>query len=250
VSDREPPSGPAAAPGGPILVPGGTVLVLGGTGEGRELADRLAGAGVRVISSLAGRVSTPRRPAGQVRTGGFGGADGLAEYLARQEISAVVDATHPFAAQITANAVTACARTGTPLLGLRRPPWVPRELDRWTAVPDLDSAATGVAAFAASGQRFWLRAVEPPDGPGPARLDLILDRGPFRVEAEIALMQRLSIDVVVTKNSGGPMTAAKLTAARELGLPVVVVDRPALPPGGRTVSTVAAALTWLGVVPV
>ena len=241
----------------------GRVLVLGGTAEGRELATRLVADGVGVLSSLAGRVSAPRLPPGEVRVGGFGGAAGLAEFLATEGISAVIDATHPFAAGITANATSACLRTGTPLLVLRRPPWTAVPGDRWTTVPDLASAAAtvaaepaesvvlltvgrqGVGAFYAAPQRFWLRAVDPPEGPQPARTEVILDRGPFTVDAELALLQKLSVDLLVTKNSGGPMTAAKLVAARQLGLPVIVVDRPAPPAGVPMVTDVPSARHWL-----
>jgi precorrin-6A/cobalt-precorrin-6A reductase len=240
----------------------GPVLVLGGTAEGRELATTLNQAGRPVISSLAGRISSPRLPPGEVRTGGFGGVDGLADFLREQRISAVIDATHPFAARITASAVAACARTGTPLLVLRRPPWTPVDGDHWTPVPDLDAAASmvgplppddvvlltigrqAVTAFAGLPQRFWLRAVEAPDGLLPARCELILDRGPFTLDGELELLQRLAVDVLVTKNSGGPMTVAKLGAARTLGLPVVMVERPALPAGLALVDDVAAALAW------
>jgi precorrin-6A/cobalt-precorrin-6A reductase len=242
---------------------GGPVLVLGGTAEGRALATELVATGVRVISSLAGRVSTPRLPPGEVRIGGFGGVDGLAEYLLAQRISAVVDATHPFAAQITAHAARACAQAGTPLLVLRRPPWTATDGDRWTSVPDLPSAAAalaghrpdavalltvgrrGVGVFSGVPQRFWLRSVDPPDEPVPGLAGLILERGPFTVDGELELIQRLAVDVLVTKNSGGPQTAAKLTAARTLGLPVIIVDRPHLPAGVRVVPDVAAALAWL-----
>jgi precorrin-6A/cobalt-precorrin-6A reductase len=240
----------------------GPVLILGGTAEGRILATELAAAGVAVVSSLAGRVSAPRLPPGEVRVGGFGGAAGLADYLAAQQISAVVDATHPFAARITANAATACAGTGTPLLVLRRPPWIATDGDRWTTVPDLPAAATtladhgpeaavlltvgrqGVDAFSTAPQRFWLRAVDPPQARLPARTEVVLDRGPFTVDGELALLKRFSIDVLVTKNSGGPMTVAKLVAARALGLPVIVVDRPALPPDVQVADDVRTALEW------
>jgi precorrin-6A/cobalt-precorrin-6A reductase len=240
------------------------ILVLGGTAEGRELATNLVDAGRQVISSLAGRISTPRLPPGTVRVGGFGGADGLADYLRAQRISAVIDATHPFAAQITANAVSACRRTGTPLLVLRRPAWTTTDTDTWHTATDLTDAAAevtslprdtavllttgrqGAGRFSAAPQRFWLRAVEPPDEPLPARCDLILERGPFTLDGERNLLQRLDIGVLVTKNSGGDLTAAKLTAARELGLTVIMVDRPPLPGEVTSVPDVASALTWIG----
>jgi precorrin-6A/cobalt-precorrin-6A reductase len=239
------------------------VLVLGGTVEGRGLAGALRSAGHDVISSLAGRVANPRLPEGDVRVGGFGGVDGLAEYLDTQQISAVIDATHPFAARITANAAVACARTGTPLAVLRRPSWTPLDGDDWTDVPDLPAAndiisamapeaavlltvgRQGVGAFQAAPQRFWLRSVDPPAEPLPARCELILQRGPFTALQERQLFKRLRIDVLVTKNSGGPMTVAKLTMARELGLPVLMVTRPRLPDGVRTVNGIPAAILFI-----
>ncbi|GAB3239545.1 cobalt-precorrin-6A reductase [Kineosporia babensis] len=238
------------------------VLVLGGTGEGRTLAAELVTLGLTVISSLAGRVSSPRLPAGEVRIGGFGGAAGLAEFLAREEISAVVDATHPFAAGMTANAAQACAGT-VPLLILRRPAWVPEPGDKWTLVPDIPSAAailsetspdtvvlltTGrqeTAAFAPLPQSFILRAVETPDGPLPKRCEVILDRGPFTLEGERELFASRNVQKLVTKNSGGPMTAAKLTAARERGIEVIMVERPPLPLGVPSVTGIDAARSWL-----
>jgi precorrin-6A/cobalt-precorrin-6A reductase len=242
--------------------PQNQVLVLGGTAEGRELATRLNAQGRPVISSLAGRICAPRLPPGVVRVGGFGGFDGLVNYLDAQHISAVVDATHPFAVRISANAATACARTGTPFLMLHRAPWIPVDGDRWSSVPDLGSAAAwltgvaprsavlltlgrqGIGAFAALPHRFWLRAVEPPDGALPARCELILERGPFTVDDELALLRRLAVDLLVTKNSGGPMTVAKLTAARRLNLPVLMIERPPLPADVEVVPDVAAAFAW------
>jgi precorrin-6A/cobalt-precorrin-6A reductase len=243
------------------------VLVLGGTTEGRDLATALDQSGVPVISSLAGRVSAPRLPPGRSRSGGFGGIDGLTEFLTTERIRAVVDATHPFAARITANAAAACARTGVPLLVLRRRPWYRGPDDAWTPVPDLPTAAAEIArrtddltvllttgrqsaaVFRDLPQRFWLRAVDPPE-PGwlPRRCELILDRGPYSLAAERELLRQNGIDLMVTKNSGGSMTAAKLTAAREAGVEVLVVERPALPVGVGpfdVVDSVEAALRWL-----
>ncbi len=240
---------------------GGPLLILGGTAEARELAAELVAAGYPVISSLAGRVAEPRRPAGDLRVGGFGGIDGLTEYLRQQHISAVIDATHPFAERITANAAMACRRTGTPHLALYRPAWTPVPGDHWITVADLAAAAGHVSTlppetavlltigrqeigrFAAARQRFWLRAVDPPTGARPARCELILARGPFTVDGERDLLLSLGIEMVVTKNSGGPLTAAKLTAARELSLPVVMVARPARP-DVTTVTDVPAARNW------
>lgn len=237
------------------------ILVLGGTGEARELAAELIAAGIDVLSSLAGRVQQPRLPDGPVRVGGFGGAAGLAAFLGAEQITAVVDATHPFAGAITANAALAAAQAGVPLLILRRPEW---EADpSWYLVPDIEAAADAVrawpgesvflttgrrdlASFAADDRHFFLvRAVDPPDGAVPPRMTLILDRGPYTVEGESALMREHGVGLLVTKNSGGPMTAAKLTAARDLGVQVLVVQRPPLPEGTVAVSTVAEAVRWV-----
>jgi precorrin-6A/cobalt-precorrin-6A reductase len=238
----------------------GQVLVLGGTGEDRRLAEELIAAGVPVLSSLAGRVAEPVLPEGPVRVGGFGGAEGLAAWLVEHRPAAVVDATHPFAAQITDNAVRAAAASGTPLLRLQRPGWTPGPGDTWRFVDSLTEAAQavagyrsvflttgrqGVAAFAALPGRVLVRSVDPPDEPLPAGATLLLDRGPFSVADELALMREHAVDVVVTKDSGGHLTEAKLTAARELGIPVVLVRRPPLPAGVVTVATVAQAVTWL-----
>jgi precorrin-6A/cobalt-precorrin-6A reductase len=238
----------------------GQVLVLGGTGEARRLAAALVAEGVDVLSSLAGRVADPVLPEGRVRVGGFGGAEGLAAWLAEHRPRAVVDATHPFAAQITASAVAAAATHGTPLLRLQRPGWTPGPGDTWRFVDSLTDAAEAVAGFASvfltTGRqgvrafaelpgRVLVRSVDPPDEPLPAGATLLLDRGPFSVADELALMREHAVDVVVTKDSGGHMTEAKLTAARELGLPVVLVRRPPLPAGVPTVATVEEALAWV-----
>jgi precorrin-6A/cobalt-precorrin-6A reductase len=237
------------------------VLVLGGTGEARQLAARLAGiSGVEVISSLAGRTADPARPPGRIRVGGFGGPGGLAAWLAAEHIDAVIDATHPFAADMTASAVAASARLDVPLLLLRRPGWAAGPGDNWRRVPSLAAAAaslpgervlltigrTGVDAFAADDRRWFLiRCVQAPAGPMPPRAELLLARGPFTVTDELELMRGQAIEVLVTKDSGGEMTSAKLTAARRLGLPVIMVDRPAVP-DAPAVTTADEALAWLG----
>jgi precorrin-6A/cobalt-precorrin-6A reductase len=241
-----------------------TVLVLGGTSEARELAAALAGQpGIRVISSLAGRVSNPALPAGEVRIGGFGGAAGLASYLRSEGVGAVVDATHPFAETISAHAVAACALAGLPLLRLARPGWVPGDGDDWHPAGSLGEAALllptlgsraflttgrqGLAAFA--GLDLWclIRCVDPPSGPLPARREVLLARGPYQQEAERALMQRHRIDVLVTKNSGGSLTAGKLGAARDLGIPVVIVSRPAAA-AAESVTAIGDAVRWVSAV--
>jgi precorrin-6A/cobalt-precorrin-6A reductase len=238
----------------------GRVLILGGTGEARRLATALVDDGVAVLSSLAGRVADPLLPPGDVRIGGFGGADGLAAWLQAHAVRSLVDATHPFATTMTASAAEAAGVTGVPLLRLQRPGWSPQPGDDWRWVASLDEAATavagfgsiflttgrlGLASFAALTGRCVVRSVDPPAPPLPQRTTVILARGPFTVEEELALMREHRIDVVVTKDSGGSMTAAKLTAARELELPVVLVRRPPVPPGVPTVATVEQALTWV-----
>ncbi|GAA0206973.1 cobalt-precorrin-6A reductase [Saccharothrix mutabilis subsp. mutabilis] len=230
-----------------------TVLVLGGTAEGRALADELVG-GLRVVSSLAGRVSAPRLPVGEVRIGGFGGVAGLVGYLRAEGVSAVVDATHPFAGGITANAAEACRVAGVPLLVLRRPGWAAGAGDDWTWVDSPADAAAAVGerrAFITTGRQGLAafrggvaRTVDPPEPPVPG-VTVLLDRGPYTVAGEVALMREHRIEVLVTKDSGGSMTAAKLTAARELGIPVVVVRRPPLPDGVEVVGTVAEAVEWV-----
>ncbi|MEC3917252.1 cobalt-precorrin-6A reductase [Nocardia sp. CDC160] len=237
-------------------------LILGGTREARELADIASGErGFEIVSSLAGRVREPVLPVGEVRVGGFGGVDGLREWLAENGIQVVVDATHPFAGGITANAAAAAAALGLPVLHVRRPGWAEQAGDSWIRVPDLTAAAKaleglgdrvfltigrqGVAAFADSDAWFLIRAIDPPEGPVPERRELLLARGPFSVEEETALLTERRIDVMVTKDSGGALTEAKLTAARTLGIPVVMIDRPALPAGAEQVETVQAAWDWL-----
>jgi precorrin-6A/cobalt-precorrin-6A reductase len=237
------------------------VLLLGGTSEATELARSLADARVDAVISLAGRTARPAPQPLPVRSGGFGGADGLAAHLRAERIDAVVDATHPFAANISRNAEAAAAAVGVPLLVLRRPPWVAVAGDRWTHVPDVPAAAVALgplprrvflttgrlelAPFAAAGwHRYVLRSVEPPDPGLLPRAKIIVARGPFAEADERQLMTELGIEVVVTKNSGASATGAKLAAARALGLPAVMVDRP--PPGAaETVETVAEAMAWL-----
>jgi precorrin-6A/cobalt-precorrin-6A reductase len=239
------------------------VLVLGGTGEGRALAARLAAvAGVQVTSSLAGRVTDPLLPPGEVRVGGFGGAQGLSCWLREHGVHALIDATHPFASRISDHAATAARSAGVPAIILQRPGWQEQQGDRWHRVPDLDAAAQGVpamgrrafltigrqevAAFAGvSDVWFLIRSIEPPEPPLPAAHELLLARGPFTLGAERTLLREQGVDVLVTKDSGGQATSAKLEAARELGLPVLVVDRPALPAGVPVVRSVPEALDWL-----
>lgn len=235
------------------------VLLLGGTAEARALAGRLHGE-VEVISSLAGRVPDPALPVGEVRIGGFGGVEGLRNWLRAHRVDAVVDATHPFAATITAHAARVCGDLHLPLLVLARPAWPPG--DAIVVGSDIDAAEvvshqefsrvflttgrSGTTAFLGVDAWFLIRAVTPPDPDAlPARHRLLLSRGPYRYDEEVRLMREHRIDAVVTKNSGGEMTRPKLAAATALGIPVVMVQRPSLPPGVITVDTVAEAAAWV-----
>ncbi|MGH3863478.1 cobalt-precorrin-6A reductase [Actinokineospora sp.] len=237
------------------------VLILGGTGEARSLAAALVErTDTEVVSSLAGRVRNPKLPVGDVRVGGFGGPDGLADWLTAERVDAVVDATHPFARRISASAAEAAKRAGTPLVMLRRPGWSARPGDDWHWVDDLPEAARrlgefgdrvflttgrqGLAEFADCPGWFLVRCVDAPEPPTPAEMRLLLDRGPYTVDGERALMTEHRIDVLVTKDSGGALTVAKLDAARDLGLPVVIVRRPPTP-DVEQVSTVEDAVAWL-----
>lgn len=234
------------------------VLILGGTGEARALAEALIARGVPVISSLAGRVANPRLPVCEVRIGGFGGPAGLADWLRENGIDAVVDATHPFAERIGASAFEATKSARVRLLRLQRPGWSDSPGDDWHWVGSLDEAAAnlpgdrvfltsgrqGLAAFAGNDQWFLARCVDSPEPPLPRRIEILLDRGPYTVDGETRLLQEHRIDVLVTKDSGGSMTAAKLTAARNLRVPVVVVRRPPRP-DVPTVSEPGQAVDWV-----
>ncbi|MGV9290923.1 cobalt-precorrin-6A reductase [Streptomyces sp. NPDC003719] len=239
------------------------VLILGGTTEARRLAELLHGTpGLKLTSSLAGRVASPRLPPGDTRVGGFGGAGGLAGWLRENAVDMVVDATHPFAGRISFNAAQAAAATHVPLLALRRPGWVPVEGDRWHEVGSLEEAARalpalgrrvflttgrmGLAAFADLDDLWFLvRSVDAPQPPHPSRMEVLLDRGPFTLDGERELLRRHRVDVVVTKDSGGAATAPKLAAAREAGLPVVVVRRPSVPQGVPVLPDAEKAAQWV-----
>jgi precorrin-6A/cobalt-precorrin-6A reductase len=238
----------------------GRVLVLGGTGEARRLATALVEEGVDVLSSLAGRVADPVLPPGEVRIGGFGGAVGLTAWLQAHPVRAIVDATHPFAGTMSASAAAAAELTGIPLLRVQRPGWAAEPGDDWRWVDSLEEAAaavsgfgsvflstgrTSLGAFAGLTARCLVRSVDPPSRPLPERTVVVLARGPFTVEEELALFREHGIEAVVSKDSGGGMTAAKLTAARILGIPVVLVRRPPVAPGVPVVATVADAVEWV-----
>jgi precorrin-6A/cobalt-precorrin-6A reductase len=235
------------------------VLLLGGTAEARALAKTLH-SHVDIISSLAGRVPEPALPIGPVRIGGFGGVDGLRRWLQEERIDAVVDATHPFAATMTAHAAEVCGELRIPHLVLARPAWDPGTAIIVTSDTEaaeivtrqrysrvfLTTGRSGVSAFADSDAWFLIRAVTEPDAAVlPRHYQLLLSRGPYHYDDEFAIMREHRIDALVTKNSGGDMTRAKLDAAAALGIPVVMVARPRLPAGVAAVGTVQEAADWV-----
>lgn len=246
------------------MVEAGTVLILGGTGEALALARALvAQDGLRVITSLAGRTRAPVRPAGEVLIGGFGGPEGLAARLRVERVDLVIDATHPYAAQMSQHASQACTATDLPLLRLSRRPWLETAGDQWLGAPDLAAArsrlieqgaarvflTTGIKdleTFAGLGSVwFLLRLIEAPTTTPPLEHhDLILARGPFEEAEETRLLRDHRIDLLISKNSGGPATYAKIAAARALGLPVVMIARPPLPPGEEA-HDLEAARAWV-----
>jgi precorrin-6A/cobalt-precorrin-6A reductase len=241
------------------------LLILGGTGEAAALARAVLarfGEAIAVTTALAGRTRNPGPIPGMVRIGGFGGPPGLADYLLNQRVDRVIDATHPFAAEISSAARLACDQLDVPRLLLLRPAWRRHPLDRWIEVDSIEAAAqivgrvgrralltvgaSEVAAFApATGVRFVVRLVDPPREPLPLRFhEIVFGRGPFALTEERHLLQRHAIDVLVCKASGGAATEAKLVGARELSLPVIMVRRPPVE-RGLSVDNVEAALDWL-----
>jgi precorrin-6A/cobalt-precorrin-6A reductase len=239
-------------------------LVLGGTSEARKLAVHIAKAPhIDAVMSFAGRTSAPLDTGLPTRVGGFGGVDGLMRYLTEAKIERVIDATHPFASQISANARSACAALGVPLAVFGRQAWRAQAGDRWIEVANMEAAATalegdprrvfltigrlGVAAFRGQPQHEYLiRTIEPPQAEElPPRRSVIMARGPFEREHEIALMREYRIDILVTKNSGGLLTYAKIEAARELGLEVIIVAPPVLSDVAR-LADLNAAMAFLG----
>ncbi|MGR3648036.1 MAG: cobalt-precorrin-6A reductase [Shimia sp.] len=238
------------------------LLILGGTTEASALARLVAAEGIDAVFSYAGRVAAPKSQPLPTRVGGFGSADGLARYLRENSFSHVVDATHPFAAQMSWNAYNACQAADVPLIALTRPAWQAQTGDRWRHVSDVDGAVATLAfsarrvllalgkqnvpAFEKTPQHHYvLRLVDRPEvAPDLPHHTVVLARGPFDVAGDLALMRDHAIDVVVCKNSGGSGAEAKLAAARELNLPVIMIDRPDLPPCD-TCATAEAAVDWV-----
>jgi precorrin-6A/cobalt-precorrin-6A reductase len=243
------------------------VLILGGTGDAARLAAGIdADPRFSVITSLAGRTESPKTLAGKVRVGGFGGVEGLVEHLRRDKIDVLVDATHPFAAQIRRHAMAASIQANVPLLRLERRAWAKTRGDHWHEVDNLAEAAKlapklGHRAFLTVGRKelasfsdipgvhFLVRLVDPPPAPLPLTdFEILLERGPFDETEELQLMRVRRIDLVIAKNSGGEATYGKIAAARNLKIPVILQRRPPLPPGyapAATVETPEAAMEWL-----
>lgn len=237
-------------------------LILGGTTDAGLLAAAVAHAKIDAVYSYGGRT---RAPAGQplpTRTGGFGGVSGLADYIRNESITHVIDATHPFAAGMSRNAVEACAQTGTPLIALERSPWTRATGDNWIEIPDVNAAVAAlpeppakvflaigrqhIAPFATKPQHgYTLRFVDPPEAPLPFAADVIVSRGPFTLEGELEMMCTRGIAWIVARNSGGDGARAKIDAARMLGLPVIMISRPQLPERLRAES-MAEIMQWLG----
>jgi precorrin-6A/cobalt-precorrin-6A reductase len=245
---------------------GDRLLILGGTGEALALARSIAATmpGLPMTTSLAGRTRDPVLPPGEVRVGGFGGIDGLVRYLADGAVTMLVNATHPFAAEMSAHALAAHQQTGVPLLRLLRPAWQKQPGDSWIPVPDVRGAAgicrgLGKRIFLSLGAKdlaefsgitqahFLVRLVDAPEALPLPHYDLVTARGPFTLAGECALIAEQGIDLIVTKNSGGDATYAKIEVARELGIPVVMIRRPQITaePDSDTVESAEAALDWI-----
>lgn len=236
-------------------------LILGGTADASLLAAEIARARIDAVYSYGGRTRAPADQPLPTRIGGFGGVSGLADYIRRAGITHVIDATHPFAAEMSRNAVAACTETGTPLMALERAPWTKTPGDVWIDVVDVNAAVAAlpeapakiflaigrqhIAPFAMKPQHaYTLRFVDPPEAPLPFAADVIVSRGPFTFDSELAMMRTRGIGWIVARNSGGDGARAKIDAARTLGLPVVMIARPKLPERQR-VESVAEVMQWL-----
>ncbi|PSO18247.1 cobalt-precorrin-6A reductase [Bradyrhizobium sp. MOS003] len=237
-------------------------LILGGTADASLLAAEIARAGLGAVYSYGGRTRAPADQPLPTRIGGFGGVSGLADYIRSESITHVIDATHPFAAEMSRNAVAASTQTSTPLIALERAPWTKAPGDNWNEVADVSAAATAlpeapakvflaigrqhIAPFAAKPQHsYTLRFVDPPDALLPFVADVIVSRGPFLLDGELEMMRERGIVWIVARNSGGDGARAKIDAARMLGLPVIMISRPELPER-RRVESVAEVMQWLG----
>lgn len=237
-------------------------LILGGTADASLLAGEMARARIDAIYSYAGRTHVPADQPLPTRIGGFGGVSGLAGYIRDERITHVIDATHPFAAEMSRNAAAACAETDTPLIALERAPWAMANGDNWIETADLTAAVAAlpempakvflaigrqhIAPFATKPQHaYTLRFVDPPEAPLPFAADVIVSRGPFTLDGELEMMRARGIAWIVARNSGGDGARAKIDAARMLGLPVVMISRPELPER-RRVESVAEVMQWLG----
>lgn len=237
-------------------------LILGGIADASLLAAEIARAGIDAVYSYGGRTRAPADQPLPTRIGGFGGVSGLADYVRREGITHVIDATHPFAAEMSRNAVEACSETGTPLIALERAPWTEASGDKWIEVGDVNAAVAAlpeaparaflaigrqhIAPFAARPQHaYTLRFVDPPEVPLPFSADMIVSRGPFRLDSELEMLRTRGIAWIVARNSGGDGARAKIDAARILGLPVIMISRPRLPERLR-VESVPEVMQWLG----
>jgi precorrin-6A/cobalt-precorrin-6A reductase len=237
-------------------------LILGGTADASLLAAEVARAGPDAVYSYGGRTRAPADQPLPTRIGGFGGVSGLADYIRREAITHVIDATHPFAAEMSRNAVDACADTETPLIALERAAWARMPGDNWIEVANVGAAAAAlpqapanvflaigrqhIAPFASKPQHaYTLRFVDPPEAPLPFAADVIVSRGPFTFDRELEMLRARESAWIVARNSGGDGAYAKIDAARTLGLPVIMIARPALPER-RRVDSVAEVMQWLG----
>ena len=237
-------------------------LILGGTADASLLAAEVARAGLGAVYSYGGRTRAPADQPLPTRIGGFGGVSGLAGYIRNEGITHLIDATHPFAAEMSRNAVEACAQTGTPLIALERAPWTRAPGDNWIEVVDVSAAAAAlpeaparvflgigrqhIAPFAAKPQHsYTLRFVDPPDAPLPFAAEVVVSRGPFLLNGELEMLRSRGVGWIVARNSGGDGARAKIDAARMLGLPVIMISRPELPER-RRVESVTEVMQWLG----